>query len=260
MNTAEYFESLTDELRSLKNRIRHFIGDAHWQSDGEWKESILRSVLRRYLPNTTDIGKGFIITKDGPSTQIDILIYDTTKPVLFRDGDFVLVTPDATIGVIEVKTRVKRNDLEDVLRKIDAIAKLLRKQAITPFFGLFSYEDSGFNSHFALQTIRNIFIGFAVTPIHILSFGESKFIRFWQFDPKDHTKIVDRWHAYELLGKAPAYFLHNSIAFACQQSVNVNQELWFPSEGKEPHLIETIDMIKGRTNHSKARKINTSST
>jgi hypothetical protein len=252
MNTTEYFESLTGELRSLKNRIKHFISDAHWQSDGEWKESILRSVLRRYLPNTTDIGKGFIITKEGPSTQIDILIYDTTKPILFRDGDFVLVTPDATLGVIEVKTRVSRNDLSDVLEKIAAIAKLHRKQPTVtiPFFGLFSYEDSDFDMHFALQTISDIFVGFAVTPIHILSFGESKFIRFWDCDPMNHRKPVSRWHAYELEGKAPAYFLHNAIAFTCRQSVNENDELWFPREGKEPHLIETVDMNQKKTSRS----------
>jgi len=244
MDTAAYLESLTGELRSMKNRIRNFIGNAHWQTDGEWKETILRSVLRRYLPRTVDVGKGFIITKEGPSTQIDILIYDTTKPILFRDGDFVLVTPDATLGAIEVKTRVNRSELNEVLRKIDKIAKLHRIQPTVtrPFFGLFSYEHSDFDSHFTLQTIRDVFTGSAVTPIHILSFGESKFIRFWEFDPRDQCKLIYRWHAYELRGKAPAYFLHNAIAFTCQQSVDENDELWFPKEGKEPHIIDTIDM------------------
>ena len=250
MDTAKYFESITDELQSLKNRIRNFISDAHWQTDGEWKESILRSILRRYLPNTTGIGKGFIITKEGPSTQIDILIYDATKPILFKDGDFILVTPDATLGIIEVKTRVKRNDLKKTLKKIDAIAKLHKKQTTVtrPFFGLFSYEDSDFDSNFALRTLRNVFRGFAIIPIHILSFGESKFIRFWQFNPRDHTKIVNRWHAYELEGKAPAYFLHNAIAFTCKNSVGENVELWFPREGKEPNLIDTIDMNQEQNN------------
>ncbi len=244
MDTAAYLESLTDELRSLKNRIRNFIGDAHWQTDGEWKETILRSVLRRYLPKTVEVGKGFIITKQGQSTQIDILIYDATKPVLFRDGDFALITPDATLGVIEVKTRVNRSELSEVLRKIDKIAKLQRKhpKVPMPFFGLFSYEDSEFDIHFALQTIKDVFFGFAVTPIHILSFGESKFIRFWECDPHDHRKPIHKWHAYELEGKAPAYFLHNAIAFTCQQSVDENDELWFPMGGKEPHIIDTIDM------------------
>ena len=244
MNTAAYFESLTDELRSLKNRIRNFIGDAHWQTDGEWKETILRSILRRYLPKTIDVGKGFIITKEGPSTQIDILIYDTTKPVLFKDGDFVLVTPDATVGVIEVKTRVNRSELNEVLGKIDTIAKLHRRQptVVRPFFGLFSYEDSDFDSHFALQTIKNVFFGFGGTPINILSFGESKFIRFWEFDPRDQRKLIYKWHAYELEGKAPAYFLHNAIAFTCKQSVGENDDIWFPGEGKEVHLIDRIEI------------------
>gem|GEM_PF-5958896 len=40
MNTTAYFESLTDEIRSMKNRIRNFIGDVHWLTDGEWKETV----------------------------------------------------------------------------------------------------------------------------------------------------------------------------------------------------------------------------
>jgi len=252
MDIAAYLESLTDELRSMKNRIRNFIGNAHWQTDGEWKETILRSVLRRYLPKTVDVGRGFIITKEGPSTQIDILIYDTTKPVLFRDGDFVLITPDAVIGVIEVKTRVNRSELNGVLIKIDAIAKLQRKypKSPMPFFGLFSYEEPDFDIHFALEAIRDVFVGFAVTPIHIVAFGESNFIRFWECDPCDHRKLIYKWHAYELTGKAPAYFLHNAIAFTCQQSVDENDELWFPKEGKEPHIVDTIDMNRELTNRS----------
>ena len=251
MDMAAYFESLTNELSSMKDRIRNFIGNRHWQTDGEWKESILRSILRRYLPKTTDIGKGFIITKDGPSTQIDILIYDTTKPVLFRDGDFVLVTPDATLGVIEIKTRVGRQELPGVLRKIDEIAKLHKKQPTVamPFFGLYSYEDAGFDYQFCLETLREVFCGFAVTPIHILSFGESKFIRFWECDPVNHSTPINRWHAYDLDGKAPAYFLHNVIAYTCRQSVEENDNLWFPKEGKEPRLVESIGMNREQIDH-----------
>ncbi len=244
MNTAAYFKSLTDELSSMKNRIRNFIGDVHWQSDGEWKETILRSILRRYLPKTVDVGRGFIITEEGPSTQIDILIYDVTKPVLFRDGDFVLITPDATLGVVEVKTRVKRCDLDGVLRKIHRIAKLQRRQSAIarPFFGLYSYEGTGFNCAYYLKTLKEVFCGFAVTPIHILSFGHSKFIRFWECDPCEQSRPIYKWHAYEVHGKAPAYFLHNAIAYTCQFSVQENEGLWFPREGKEADLIGSIEM------------------
>ena len=247
MDNLAYFESLTNEISSMKNRIRNFIGNSHWQTDGEWKETILRSVLRRYLPHMIGIGKGFIITKEGPSTQIDILIYDKRKPVLFKDGDFVLITPDATVGVIEVKTRVKRNDLKKVLIKLNEIVKLLGRQKTIarPFYGLFSYENTKISSNFILNGIREVFRGFGATPIHILSFGESMFIRYWERDPNNSRRQIQKWHAYSLAGKAPAYFLHNAIAFACQQSVQENSELWFPIEGKEVCLIGEIGMDQG---------------
>ena len=57
MNINQYFKNLTDELTSLKDRIRHYIEDAHWQSDGEWKESVLRTILRRHLPKNIGIGR-----------------------------------------------------------------------------------------------------------------------------------------------------------------------------------------------------------
>jgi len=86
MLDTSYFKSLTLELASLKNRVRNFINDRHWQTDGEWKESVLRSFLRRNLPSSVEIGRGFVISKDKTSQQIDILIYDADKPTLFRDG------------------------------------------------------------------------------------------------------------------------------------------------------------------------------
>src|SRR5688572_11633847 len=103
MDPAEYFESLTSEMGALKNRVRQMIGDAHWQTDGEWKETVLRNVLRRHVPNNVGVGRGFVISPIRPSAQIDILLYDTGKPVLYRDGDLVVVTADAVLGLIEVK-------------------------------------------------------------------------------------------------------------------------------------------------------------
>jgi len=56
MLTSNYFESLATELDALKNRVRNFIQDRHWQTDGEWKESVLRAFLRRNLPKSVQIG------------------------------------------------------------------------------------------------------------------------------------------------------------------------------------------------------------
>lgn len=82
MNPADYYRSVTLELDALKSRVRNLIADGHWPTDGEWKESVLRTVLRRHMPSTTGVGRGFIISQAGASTQIDVLLYDTGRPVL----------------------------------------------------------------------------------------------------------------------------------------------------------------------------------
>lgn len=87
MDTKNHFKSLSLELTALKDRVRNFIDDAHWQTDGEWKESVLRTVLNRNLPYNVEAVRGFVITSHGCSKQIDVLLYDKSKPVLFRDGD-----------------------------------------------------------------------------------------------------------------------------------------------------------------------------
>jgi hypothetical protein len=46
----------------------------------------------------------------------------------FRDGDLVIVNPDVVRAAIEVKTRIRPADLQSVIEKIDATAKLLRRQ------------------------------------------------------------------------------------------------------------------------------------
>src|SRR3954470_22056388 len=56
-----YFQSVHDELLSLKNRVREVTSDPHWLTDGEWKESVLRTILRRHLPSTVSVGRGLLL-------------------------------------------------------------------------------------------------------------------------------------------------------------------------------------------------------
>lgn|GEM_PF-6627972 len=60
-NIKAYHESVTDELDAIKNRIRNLV--THWATDGEWKEAALRSVLRRHLPSSVFVGRGFVMGK-----------------------------------------------------------------------------------------------------------------------------------------------------------------------------------------------------
>lgn len=248
MDTKAYFESLTAEMSAVKDRIRNLIGSKYWPGDGQWKESVLRSVLRRYLPISFEVGSGFVISEDGVSTQIDVLVYDSSGPVLFRDGDFVILTPDVVAAVIEVKTRVRSSDLRPILEKLDETARFLRKQPKhpKPFIGLFSFEDEPINSQTLLRTLRDVNGGFGNYEIQCIALGQYQFVRFWDFSPSAGRRRYKKWHAYDLDGNAPGYFVHNVIEHLFPNSVLANNSVWYPAEGKELRKVDEIQKENGQ--------------
>ena len=141
MNVREYFESVGQELDALKHRVRHLIAGSHWQTDGEWKESVLRQVLRRNLPETVVVWRGFVVDGSAATRQLDVLIHDGTKPVIFRDGDLAFVTPDAVLVIIEVKSRVTPTIFGQAASKVASDIGLVRLHANTrAFAAVFAFD------------------------------------------------------------------------------------------------------------------------
>lgn len=240
MNPVEYFRDLSKELRAVQNRIRNLIGDVHWPSDGAWKESVLRAVFRRYLPPSFIVGSGFILTPDGISTQMDILICDDSAPMLFRDGDFVITTADCVRAAVEVKTRLTTPNLHEALRKLNDVSALMRRRCIhtRPFLGLFCYEPIASEATIVLDALREANGQASNYEIQALCFGESQFYRFWEFDPRSPSRQrYDSWHAYELPEIAPGYFVHNLVEFLFPHAVERADDMWYPVDGKERHLV-----------------------
>lgn len=246
MLDLDYFVSLTDELRALKNRVRKFINNRHWQTDGEWKESVLRSFLRRNLPKSVEVGRGFVITDRGPSKQLDVLIYDTSKPVLFRDGDLVFITPDAAVGIIEVKTSLNnvkfRSEVTKLCKSIELIQSSSARRRI---IGLFSFEDETDETASILQTLQVVTQERSSRIVHCICLGDSKFIKYWNLNPDNERQLLDSWYAYHLERMAPGYFIHNMIQAISPESVDSNKSLWFPAEGKSVSRIGTISLRGG---------------
>lgn len=234
MSDLDYFYSLTQEVNALKNRVRHFIRDRHWLSDGLWKESVLRAVLRRHLPRHLEIGSGFIVAGNEVSTQIDILIYDTNYPILFQDGDFVVVTPDLVRAVIEVKTCIEPSRIQCYLEKLGEVHHMVASTALCrPFVGLFSYENAGCDHETVLAALAASTREVSRRNVHCVSLGDDDFTRFWYCPPETPKHPSPLWRSYQLTGLAPAYFVHNVIESLCQRSVLDNEDLWYPRQGKE---------------------------
>ena len=110
---ARFHASKGAAVLATANRVRDLIGDAHWLSDGTYKESLIRNAIRDVVPSSYTVGHGFMVTPsftdfDRPvvSKQMDILIYDerALAPV-FRDGDFAIVISTEVLAAIEVKSR-----------------------------------------------------------------------------------------------------------------------------------------------------------
>ena len=245
MNIEKYFRNLTSEIESLKDRVRLYIDDAHWQSDGEWKESVLRTILKRHLPKNIGVGRGFVVNVDKATTQIDILLYDNSKPILFQDGDFIIITPDAAKGAIEVKTKLwQQADLSKAINKLSDIAQFINPASSygkDQFFGLFSYEETLFNTDSVLGILQDCVNGQNQRIVHCISLGLNYFVRYW---PESLFGQFPKWHSYQLGNKAPAYFVHNVIDHLCPKWASDNNNVWYPENGKENYKISEIALPK----------------
>lgn len=232
MNVEKYFKSLTLELSGLKDRVRDFIDDRHWQTDGEWKESVLRAFLTRNVPRDIQVGRGFILTQEGASPQIDILLYSSDSPVLFRDGDLVFLLPQAVRGVIEVKTRLNIPQLREAIRTIKPVGRLISRQHA--FIAIFSYDTDINNNNKVLHLLREEAENRSEV-VDLVCLGESRFVRYWHTSPEGGNGLHERWHSYLLNKMAYGYFIHNVLLNLSPQHIRSSTRLWFPETTKEIH-------------------------
>ena len=245
IDPKEFQKSITKELDTIKNRVRNLIGSSHWGEEGRYKEAILRNVIKRFLSSNLSIGTGFVIKKNNGNTQIsnqiDIIIYDNTVPVLFSEGDFVITTNKNVKGIIEVKTRIRNNKLQEIIEKNAKInGKLIGKNI---FNGIFSYEyEDDINS-------GNIDLAIKVAEGYVnhISLGPDVFIRFWKKEDRNRLRPPvkncqnDFYNIYTIRDLSFSYFISNLLKLTC--SSNLYDRWWFLypiRETKEMHRLRTI--------------------
>lgn len=143
--------TLADELTSYSERIRHLI--RHTSSVGTYRENLLQSLLRKHLPERYHVATGFIY---GCDRQIDVVIYDRIDYApIFREGDLVVVPPEAVRAIIEVKTNLTLEQLRKSLEQIEQLSNY--DDVDPPFFkGIFGFETDA-DSHRLLQEVVNFY-------------------------------------------------------------------------------------------------------
>ncbi|MGO7685585.1 DUF6602 domain-containing protein [Rhizobium ruizarguesonis] len=140
-------------------------GAAHRGEDGRFVEDLLRSYLRKYLPQDLEVLTGFILRPavktgtgtrtradhyDGHSTQLDIIIYDTANyPVFQRFSDSVIVPPEGVVAIISVKKTLNDQDIDTEAKVLHNASELCRsdvfadeEKARGPFLALVGTQCS----------------------------------------------------------------------------------------------------------------------
>ena len=112
---AEYFSRLTE----------------HGPELGRMNETHLVRFLRAYLPPKIGIGTGFIVSggvSPQQSPQCDIVLYDALNNApLYKSEAWSIYPIEMVYGVIEVKTRLTKEELENAFVKCAMIRSMARE-------------------------------------------------------------------------------------------------------------------------------------
>lgn len=247
MNIIEYHKSTTKELLALADRVRSLI--THNGEDGIYKEIVLKNIIRRFLPEKYKIGTGFVVTQTenrgehNHSTQIDLLIYDDSSPILFKEGDFVILTPDSVRGIIEVKSDIQGvPSLTEVIKKSNKIGQTIfnsktdKKQKF--FNGIFSYN--GYLNNYREQTLIDNYLdgiteftsdeNYKKFIVNHVSFNKDLFLKFWPSEQNPNS-------LYRIEDLSFSFFISNLVDTLASNSVKKNKFIWYASD-KELNLIK----------------------
>lgn len=135
--SSRIFKALTDEA------IEHFKmafaagRETFWDEEkkklihpgefGVYREGVVRSLIRLFLPDHLEIGSGFIITNsDDISTQCDLIIYDKFSNSIIKSALGQRFYPiEAVVGVGEIKSDIgSASELNKYLNKLAHIKGL----------------------------------------------------------------------------------------------------------------------------------------
>ena len=238
-----YHQSIGYQIKSLQNQVRNLIGSANWGEEGRFKEAVIRKILRDRIGPAYHVGTGFVLDKNGPTTQIDILITKNASPVLFQDGDFKIVTPDAVAAIIEVKTGQTRSTLPTTLEKLSDVAKIVRDSTNQSCMtGLFVFDEkdlceNAFFDSFPEQLLQD------KCEINWVCLGVNLFIRYWNagdiinVDGLSKTITTHQYRLYNLPNLAYSYFISNAVLDTNNSTDFKFQNIWFPLDnGKESYF------------------------
>lgn len=140
----------------------------HKSGIGDLRENIFREFLVRRLPQTIEAAKGHIADSDCRRTsEFDIVLFNPlARLVLAEAGEGRYVLPVESVrAVIEVRSRLDGNAIQDAENKLSELASL-KRYYMDSEIGRILFEDSG-----SLQCFRALEHGSDMLPIQTFLVG-----------------------------------------------------------------------------------------
>ncbi|WP_062532307.1 DUF6602 domain-containing protein [Jeotgalibaca dankookensis] len=247
----EYQKSITKELLAVKDRVEYFIGYSHHGENGGYREIILKNYLKKVLPKNVSVGTGFVKTSNKMTKQIDIIIYDNSRPTLFSEGDFVIATPESILGIIEVKSTIRPGEkLEQMMKKANENGEIIGQNI---FNGIFCYKmnPNGFiNSPHHDTFKKNIAEHHGY--VNHLAFGPNLFGKYWKEENPQINNSNETFSFYDIEDLAFGYFISNLIYTIHKKydgiplSEDYKSFLYPIDKGKEIYRIPNLEVNLNR--------------
>lgn len=134
-----YMALLGESFANRIDLLEQLLNEAHFPTTGRYKESLLADLIADFASGRYSVRTGFVLfpikscrveghgdeaegvlatEQHVPSKQMDIIVYDShSYPVIFRDGNVVIVRPEAVRCLIEIKGQIDHGETDDMVDK-----------------------------------------------------------------------------------------------------------------------------------------------
>jgi hypothetical protein len=223
-----YYSLVSDELLNKLSQVKQFI-KKHNPTIGLLTEVILREFLKDYLPKSVSVEQGFIMSASGEvSKQCDILIYDSFHfAPFYKVNDVVIVSEQAVIAVIEVKTTLNKQIFKDVVAYFKNISTITQAKTylfiynspgVSNLEGYFlSYKHSGQHQQFDHDTfqylpdeITGLTSSYHLKKAYVVIERDAMGYDSWFFENKEGTEISALQNFFLSVSEAVKDFMERS--------------------------------------------------
>ena len=152
MKLSDHMSDVTREMALRSRQIRRDFAQ-HAPSAGENREDIVQKFLASHLPKRFGMSTGFMISHNGElSRQADLMIVDhLNNSALLPDTPNQMWPVESVYALIDVKTNLGLNDLQDAIAKGQRFKKLAREFCATntpmkitdSLFVIWAFESPG---------------------------------------------------------------------------------------------------------------------